>query len=711
MATCPKCNNELIEGAKFCDNCGSQVFETVFCPNCGTQTSTEFAFCQSCGASIMEPPAEENPVENPVKNPVEAPVEKKKLPVKAIMFGGIGVAVVAVLVLVIALFSGGGKAKNNYALYLKDSEIFFSDLKKNSDAWQLTTRLDDSGEIANELMYEAAGNLSSYTYMSQDGKYIFFPDKVSSDDDGCNLYYKEVGKPDEDAVKIDSDIQLYTVNDSATLITYIKGDDNLYQYNIRKDEKEKIASEVWDFTVSDDGKQIIYVNYEDSLYRQIAGEDKEKIASDIFELEYVTEDFSTVYYTKEQSLYKQEKDSDKEKLASDVYNVVRIYDSGEFYYITSENEATPLMAYVSDDMKSTDASMTEPVYPTFPIAPVRPDRVNFSSSDDYNAAYTAYQESRAEWEAECARMESEYNAACEAYWAKLSRDELRTELEGKTLDQSYYSLYYYDGSEKYEITDACASSYPITASEAPVIIYKVFNQASFEKVKLSEVVSVYDIESLAEAALFSSAEWYIASKDAATFIELEYESTHFRVNSSGTLVYYIDNVPDEKNYGDLYQISINKGVVGSPEVYDSDVYYSAYNFVSDDELQYFKDFKDAKGEFYINENRIDYDVNPYDIVVDSNLEKVFYYVDWDDDKEYGTLKVYQDGDSKKIDDDVNFYTVTPDGRVLYLYDFSQNHYKGELYEWNNGKKRKLDDDVIAVLPFIDSKYRGDEYGW
>lgn len=80
-----------------------------------------------CGASITETPVEEQPA--------ATPVEKKKLSKKAIMFGGIGVAVVAVLVLVISLFSSGGeKGENNYALYLKDSEIFFTDLKKDSEA-------------------------------------------------------------------------------------------------------------------------------------------------------------------------------------------------------------------------------------------------------------------------------------------------------------------------------------------------------------------------------------------------------------------------------------------------------------------------------------------------------------------------------------------------------------------------------------------------
>lgn len=110
MITCPKCEKELNDDAKFCD---------------------------ACGASITEAPAEERPTEtSDEKTPTAAPAEensivacdgKKKGPKKAIIFGGIGVAAVAVLILVFSLFFGGSKAKNDFALYTKEGEIFSSD--------------------------------------------------------------------------------------------------------------------------------------------------------------------------------------------------------------------------------------------------------------------------------------------------------------------------------------------------------------------------------------------------------------------------------------------------------------------------------------------------------------------------------------------------------------------------------------------------------
>lgn len=709
MITCPKCNKELSDGTKFCDSCGAQIFETIFCPNCGKQTSTEFAFCQSCGASITETPAEEQPA--------AAPVKKKKLPKKAIMFGGIGVAVVAVLILVISLFSGGGgKGENNYALYLKDSEIFFTDLKKDSEAWQLTSRLVDTDDVDDEDLADAGYPLGLYTYMSEDGKYIFFPDKIDDDDDGFNLYYREVAKPDAEAVKIDSDVQSYTVNDSATLVTYLKGEEgNLYQYKIGEDSKDKIASEVRGFEVSDDSKKIGYINSENSIYLKYADKEKEKIASDVSTLEYVTEDFTTVYYIKDGSLYKQVEGADKVKIASDVYDVIKIYDSGEIYYLTSEAEEISLMDYVTDDMKDADASIAEPEYPDFPDYPDYPAWWDYDTDAEYDAAYDAYEEAYEAWEAECDRMETEYYEARDAYWAKENRDELRADLEEETLEQSSYSLCFYNGTEATVITDAFVGDYYYSdytyASEAPVIIYEVYNQSSLEKVKLSEVESIYDIENMVEAALFSSSERYIAVKGTATVVEQEKEATNFRINSAGTEVYYIDDIPNEKNYGELYRISIADGVVGKAEVYDSDVYTGYCYFVNETDLKYFKDYKDGKGELYINKNKIDYDVEIYNVEVHSDLGKVFYFTDWNDEKDYGTLKVYDGKESVKIADDVHSFSVTPDGRVLYLYDYSLNYYKGELHEWSNGETRKIDDDVVCVLPILYNKYRGYTYGW
>ncbi len=694
MITCPKCKKELSDDAKFCDVCGAKVLETFFCPNCGEQTSTEFAFCQNCGASINNNPHEEQAV--------VVPAEKKKLPKKAIIFGAIGVTVVAALILVITLlFGGAGKSDNNYALYLKDREIFFNDLKKDSNAWQLTSRLVDNDRTDEEDLAEAGYQLGLFTYMSKDGKYVFFPDKIGNNDDGFNLYYKEVAEPEKEAVKIDSDIRSYAVNDSTTLVTYTKGNErNLYQYKIGENSKDKIASGVYNFYVSDDGKKICYLNSDNNIYLKYADKDKEKIASDVSSsLLRITEGFSAVYYLKDDSLYKRVEGADPEKIASDVSSVIRIYDSGEIYYLTGETKEIPLIDYVTDDMKDVDDAI--------PTRPTPPSSSDYASSAEFNAAYDAYEEEYEAWEAD-------YNRRYEEHYAKQYRDRLREELEEETLNQFTYSLHFYDGKKETVITNVFVGGYDSDysyASKAPVLSYEAYNQSDFNKVKLSEVESIYDIKDKVETALFSSTERYIAVKGTATAVEQEKKAVNFTIDSSGTVVYYFDDIPDGNMHGELRRIAINDGVVGKSEVYDNDVYTDYLYFVNDTELAYFKDCKNSKGELYINKKKIDDDVNYYSIEIDSDLDRIFYFTDWNSDKHYGTLKVYNGKETMKIADDVDSFSAIPDGRVLYLSDYSRKYYMGVLYEWKNGKIRKIDDDVVCILPLIDSKYRSYYYSW
>lgn len=704
MITCPKCNKELSDGTKFCDDCGTPIFETIFCPNCGQKTSSEAVFCPNCGTSIAEKPKNQSAITS---------ARKKRNSKKAIVIGGGSIAIIAVLIFVIScFFNGKGKAGTDYILYLKDKEIFANNLKKDSDSWQLTSRLADTENVDNKALADEAYMLGYCTYISQDGKYIFFPDKA--DDEGFNLYYKAIAKSDDEAIKIESDVQWYVVNSTSDIITYLKGDEgNLYQYKIDEGSKEKIASKVSDFRVSDDGNKIIYITYEENIYIKYADREKEKIVSECTSVEQITEDLTTVYYIKDDSLYKQVEGQDKIKIASNIYRIINIYDSGEIYYLTQKEEQKNLMDYVVDDMKDIDAAITEFPSRSYPAGPNRPSWWDYGNDEEYDAAYAIYEQEHAAYEEECNRVDAEYEAACEAYWAKEYRDELRRSLEEENLIQTTYSLCFYNGTEEITVTDDFYENYLMLtnfsrcfyASDTPVISYEVYNQDSFEKVKLSEVEDIYDFKDMIENTIYSSTDIYIAVKEKATIVEQE-KAECFRINHSGTAVYYIDNVSEGKDYGELYRISISGEVVGKAEEYDSDVQEQSPFFASDSELVYLKNCDDWKGELYINKEKISDDVEMGYSEAYSELGKVFYFTDWNDDKEYGTLNFYNGKESVKIADDVHSYYVTQDGRVLYLYDYSLKYYTGELYEWFDDETRKIDDDVVCVLSIFNNKNGG-----
>lgn len=49
---CPKCGTSNPGGAKFCNNCGTQLTGTVKCPNCGTENLAGAKFCNNCGTKL-----------------------------------------------------------------------------------------------------------------------------------------------------------------------------------------------------------------------------------------------------------------------------------------------------------------------------------------------------------------------------------------------------------------------------------------------------------------------------------------------------------------------------------------------------------------------------------------------------------------------------------------------------------------------------------
>ena len=53
---CPVCRADLLEGARFCPNCGAPL--PVICPDCGSPLPAGGRFCPACGARVVEASAE-----------------------------------------------------------------------------------------------------------------------------------------------------------------------------------------------------------------------------------------------------------------------------------------------------------------------------------------------------------------------------------------------------------------------------------------------------------------------------------------------------------------------------------------------------------------------------------------------------------------------------------------------------------------------------
>lgn len=734
MTRCPQCNCELTDSDKFCYQCGAKISKEAFCPGCGTKVNPNSAFCPNCGTPLSHTPADKPTAPTPAakqnskapaeaaapkvkkqaapkekKQTVSAPAGKKKFPAKAVAFGVLGAAVVAALIFAFVMFFNGGgigtggEDKSNFALYMKDGELYLDDLDSKDEAFRITSRLVDEDDLTDADKVDIGYFLMRYTYLSDNGKYVFYPDKADLSNfygafDRFPLYCRETGNPNADAVEIASDIAGYSVNSSATLVTYLKlhedrnyGD--LYQYKIDKDETEKIASDVSNFKASADGKKICYLNIDDDLYLVRDGEEKEKLDGEV-EIDSsapicVTDDFSTVYYAKDSSLYKWVEGGDTQKIASDVDWVIKAYGTGEIYYTKQSPEDLSKVLFI-DDMQEDDASYISGIW-EYPAAPAYPDADDYPTADAYYAAYEAYEAEYAAYMETCDRIDAAYEAAA-------ARDELREYYLG-TGD----SLYFYNGSEEILISDNCGEDFSC-ADESPIVSYIAYAPSDSEKIKFSEIENVYDVGSLSamiDYAVSSSAKHFIAVGGTATPIDTDgLVPTKGIMDSSGAAVYTVacDYYVDDENSNVLYRTDISNGSVGKTEVYDRDVHPDRI-YSKDDYITYLKlrgDENNESFDLYVNANKLG--SNIYTGLMGIGKDSTFFYTDYNYDNESGTLYYYDGNDTAKLGDNARatiYHICTfPDDRVLFMRNYSS--WKGELYEWHNGEARKLDDDIMCI---------------
>ena len=669
MLVCTKCNSQLVDGAKFCGVCGSQVEQNQRNGNI------------SEGFSSMEnAPAVETPMmqqQIPVVETV-APQKKKKFP-KIIFIAAIAVIALAALIYFGTTMLGGQGNKDDIVLYLKSGEISYSSSKKVNPT-QLTSDISDSA--LGEYRY----GLQLAVTISEDGKLIFYPDKASSSDSSYPLFYAYIGNARKEPERIDTDVISYVVNEKANQVIYIKGDrGDLYRSDLK--EKERIAREVEFFQTNKAGDRILYISDGD-IYLKEGQKDAVKIDSDA-SIAYISEGLDLILYTKDDTLYKSEIGKERERIDKDVLNVIKAYDTGEIYYVKMEENDFTLMDYVEDDMKEKDAAIVEPEEPEYDV----PDYSDYESYEEYEEVYMAWIE---EYEKAYEIYEDEY----EEYVEKMMRDWLREDLEDYVSYLSKYILYYYDGKTTEIITDAYDMDRAF-ASEKPVLLYSSYSQEGIEKVRLSDIEWADEVEEMVEEALFTSVEMFVAVGAESQVLEHS-EGRQFVLNSEGTVLYFLDDFDDRNDTGDLYKAEIAKGKKPDPKKQDEEVSsLGGARFINVNEFMYFKNVKDSYigvGELFINGTAISEDVKLYPVSYSESTKNLVYFTDWSERREYGTLNVYNNGTATKIEEEVYTYVARETGEIAYLYDYNINRLRGDLYIYDgSANPKKIDENVEAIL--------------
>lgn len=335
----------------------------IKCPNCGQELPDQTKFCRYCGSGIAQAPAQApayaetnyyaeqpnnyadpyaaNAYADPYatdangaaaqKSPIDSIKEIiNKIPKKFLIAG---VAVVLVIAIIIGIVSIAGGGKDDFVLYYKDGELFFSDF--SGKPMQITDDL--------ELGYGASPKVT------KDSKTIFYID------DDAKLYYRSLKNEKKDPEKLANDVSSFYISANGKKVIY-SSDGNLYLHDLK--QSEKIAKDVETFIISLDLKKVYYTNDENEFFYLKVGKDATKIASDVNDFS-ASANFKYALYSKsveaedaEDSEYEDDYDYDygstdlyvyKEggegvKVDSDASVVGVIYDSGKFYYYTESEE-------------------------------------------------------------------------------------------------------------------------------------------------------------------------------------------------------------------------------------------------------------------------------------------------------------------------------------------------------------------------------------
>lgn len=742
---CPKCGKQLPDGARFCAGCGNAL--TSEPPQAPAQPNSYFTSPQ---VDAFNPPVRNDPTPptppvyggsapvygNPVPptgspapgyRPAPAPRKRpskqtfrnildsakdfvKKVPGKVWKIGGIALAAVIVIVVLLCIFLGGSSASGNGSgvpdgvLYLKDSELYYSDYSKKAP-WEITDDL--ANDASNYALRSYAEEIANTIHVTEDGKTMFYLDKLGGE--SGTLYFRSLTNMKSDATKIAADVYEYTVSKNGKLVIYQKGD-TLYQYNMK--DETKIGKDVSYYYASEDCKIVYYKNTDGTWY-SVKNGDSEKIGSDL-SMQRISEDYSTFYYTSDGKVYKKVIGKEKEKLASGVDSVYYITDDGTFYFtkttdinmsdffVTDGGEYDYVMEYIEGwgsldfyelyyyngktDVKLSDCC----------------DLVGGGSYEDNNIrAYTSY------------------NA------------EARGSITTTKLYENYMSNYSY-------LYDAATAMITETLEEDSSFCVAV--NGTVTTLDLEDVTSLRVTEDGKTLAFLCDVEDYecdlykatVSKNKVKTPVSVDDGVYTYDCGFAGDwLVYYKDVKNDE---GDLY---VNGNLV------DSDVLADEWNYLAESkQLFYVTDYNDSKSygvlkswngksavEVYDEAFSIiplengdvlvayDYSSSKYtcslavwngkklteiaeDVytIEDSTDDgKLLLALDYSSGKNEYTLCLWNGKKLVEVSDEVYDAVFQPDGDVLYLYDYSTSKYEGELYRFNGKKTSKIDDEVAAII--------------
>ncbi len=631
---------------------------------------------------------------------------------KILVFGSIGLAAVIAIV-VLSLVLSNGRSRDEYALFLQDGEMYYTDFSKKEPM-----------EITSRLGIEDAAVVSQCTAMSEDHKRLFFPDKMEGNPNDTSsirftLYYRDVTKPREEPEKIDSDIRSYVVNKAGDQVVYIKGD-NGYLYLHDLEDKEKITDNVtYVSPIADMEDSFIYLTDNTNYFLWTIGQEPVEIHYTPENKEDAKQTFSVMknlgyshfYYLDGDSLYMMSDAADApEKVASDVNQIVSSFKNGGIYYTKASTTEHKYMEFVTDDLMDSDKLVKEPAKPKYPDAPRYPWRYSYETEEEYKDAMGQYYEDYEVYEKTREEMEKAYNEAYELYSQKSDRDYMREALETKTITMTHNALYFFDGAtetlleEEFNEVSRNYYGYYNNVLGAPAITYNVFDRSNLPHFLVSELHASSEVGDAVSQAMNQRILHAAFGSNVVSLEEADEETLSF-LDDNQALYYFTDVTSYHE--ADLYKISYIDGKLSEAERVDTDVVCAKSSFMprslyfnaDSKDLIYFKDPDEESGSvtLCLNGEEIAEDVYPGRI--GWLCGKLTYCTDWNDDKETVSFYVYENGESILLGEDI--LSTSPASfdqtNICFLEDYSAKRHKGSLYRYNGGEAELVAEDVSGII--------------
>lgn len=644
-----------------------------YCHNCGAANAESDAFCYSCGT----PFGKENAESGKDKNKSGGIWEKAGIKFNKKIAAGIaaGIVVLFAAVLCLALFAGKG-GKKAQLLYLKDNELV--SFRKNEKV-----ALDDDIYEDRDSVYGPYGELRQYVCVSEDGKYVFYPQDYEGG--SFHLYCRKLGDAKDEGRKIASDITRYTVLKNNKVVFQESGNNGkLYISDLT--DKEKIASDVSWYKISGDEKNILWrtSDGDNKIYTCDLSlkEEKNKLDSEVSSIIYISDDLKKITYLKDDSLYYIEDFGEKTKIDSDIedYYWVKSGEQVEIYYSVEGSKEFTVSDIVEDDYAQQDAAMQEPNIADYQTVETKP---SFWGMREETVTDDAYYED------------------LEKYNEKLVRDQFRSGMEEETLD-SEYTIYRYvlgdEDSEKY--AEGLVTG--VSGYGEPVFLYAECDLESVEKVKLSKLIEMdySEIMEKISRAVYDVTKVYMVHKGEKAELYIDFEEYDLEWGLDGYTgvegtkeCYFVLRTLDDEDY-ELNLLKTDYGKMdGKLELVAEGV--GGIEAITDKGVYYIAELDDDAGELYLDDKKIDSDVRTGSILELGNGAGVLYLTDADDRE--GTLRMYTGSESVKIADDVAAYQSNEKGETAFLADYNFKRYRGELKIYKDKKTVSVDSDVTCIL--------------